>query len=275
MRTTRSAKSFGLGLVLAGLLVPSAAMAQDLRPSVAQQIKLGQDAKADILKKEKALPSSDPRVVEVRRIGRRIVEMIPTADRKKRPFQYSFDVIDSKDVNAFALPGGPVFMYTGLLDKLKTEDELAGILAHEVTHVQNQHWASAYADNQKRQLGIGLLLGVFGIGRTGTQIAGLVDTLAFSLPYSRKHEIEADDKGFDYMVKAGYNPNGMADVFELLAKEGGGGSGAEWLSTHPDNSRRVREIRERIAKSKRTYPAEKRRANYRPQAAAQDSSKKD
>ncbi|HXH60789.1 MAG TPA: M48 family metallopeptidase [Fimbriimonadaceae bacterium] len=242
---------------MAALLVtPVTARADMFKPSIQDQIKLGQRAANDLREQETILPDSDPRVKELRKLGNMLVSDIPEEERKKKPFQYTFDIIDSKDINAFALPGGPVFFYTGLLNYLNTEDELVGVLAHELTHVRNEHWASAYADNQKRQLGISLALILLRANRTVFDVASVSDTLLFTLPYSRKHETEADTVGYDLMVKAGYNPQGMVDVFTLLKEKGGGSGSDEWLSTHPDSDRRIKNIEGRISASHQRFPPE-------------------
>lgn len=227
------------------------------KPSIQDQIKLGQKAAEQVRKEEKILPDSDPRVKLVRRLGQQLVALIPEEERKKKPFQYTFDVIDSKEINAFALPGGPIFLYTGLLDHLTTEDQVAGILGHELTHVKNEHWASAYADNQKRQLGLAVVLILLNANQTAFDIASVSDALLFQLPYSRKHETESDKVGYDLVVKAKMNPQGMVDVFTVLKEKGGSSRTAEWLSTHPDSDRRISAIKKRITDSGVTYPAQK------------------
>lgn len=235
-----------------------AVQADMFKPGVKDQIALGKRAAAQVRKEEKDLPDDDPRVREIRRLGEKLVALIPAAERKKKPFEYTFDVIESKEMNAFALPGGPIFLYTGLLDKLDSEDEVVGILAHELTHVRNEHWASAYADNQKRKLGITVLLTIFNASDTVFNVAGISDTLIFELPYSRKHETEADMWGYDLASKADYSPQGMIDVFNVLKKApgGSGGKGNEWISDHPALDNRIKRINDRMQKESRVFPAE-------------------
>lgn len=245
-------------LALLVALAPGLVAADPFKPGIQDQIKLGQRGAEQVRQEEKVLPDSDPRVKEIREIGAKIVALIPADERKKHPFKYSFDVVDSKEVNAFALPGGPIFFYTGLMDRFSTEDQLAGVLAHEIVHVRNQHWASAYADNMKRRLGISALLFLLGAGDTAFDIAGVADTLLFTLPYSRKHETESDDQGYELMVRAGYNPEGFAQSFETLKRAGGGG-GVEWMNTHPDLDRRITRIRDRVKKDTRRFPAQRTR----------------
>ncbi|HMS56881.1 MAG TPA: M48 family metalloprotease, partial [Fimbriimonadaceae bacterium] len=186
----------------------------------------------------------------LRRVASKLMAAMP--EKERQTWQFSFDVIDSKEVNAFALPGGPTFFYTGLLDKLKTEDELAGILGHELVHTRNQHWASAYADNQKRRLGITAILTILRAKDIVWDLASIGDDLIFGLPYSRRHETDADMIGLKNMVDAGYNPAGMANVFRMLSQQGG--KPPEFLSTHPEDKNRVKKIEDEAAKMNRTFP---------------------
>jgi predicted Zn-dependent protease len=224
------------------------------KPSKADQVKLGLRAASEIRRKERVLPGSDPRVEKVREVAARLLAANP--DGKNEPWNYSFDVISNKQINAFALPGGPVFFYTGLLDRFRTEDQLAAVLAHELVHVRREHWAYAYADQQKRSLGLSVLLLLFRANRTVTDIASISNELLLTLPYARGHETQADDAGFEMMVRAGYNPQGMADVFKMLRQSSSGGKPPEFLSTHPDDRGRINRIEEKVRRSER---------NFRPQ----------
>ncbi len=231
------------------LLFPATSSAQFTfkKPSADQQIKLGEQAANDLRKHEKILPPSDPRVRLLRRVGQRLLTTI----KDDEPWEFTFDVIESKEVNAFALPGGSTFFYTGLLDRLKTEDELAGVLGHELTHVRHEHWAKRVAEENKRNL---LLTGLLIFGRannTAAGLAGLGNDL-YSMQFSRGDENNADITGFTMMTDAGYNPYGMADVFRML--ESLGGKQPEFLSDHPSDKNRVNRIEDLAVKSGKTYP---------------------
>jgi len=239
-----------LTAAVAILAIPSA-HADAFKPSKAEQVKLGKEAAKDVRQKMKVLPSSDERVRVLRRVASKI---LATVDDSKEPWEYSFDVIDAKDVNAFALPGGPTFFFTGLLNRMKTEDELAAVLAHELTHVRREHWAYQYADSQKRSLGLSLILIFARANRTAADITSLANSL-FDLKFSRQHESQADDQGMDMMVSAGYNPQGMVDVFTMLRDTAKGGRPPEFLSSHPDDKNRISHIKERADGLKRTFPA--------------------
>lgn len=238
----------------AALGATALAPAQFSKPSAKQQVSLGKQAAGEVRQKEKVLPASDQRVQILRKVARRVLSGVNDGNQ---PWEYSFDVVDSNEVNAFALPGGPTFFYTGLLNRMKTEDELAAVLAHELTHVRKEHWAYQYRDQQKTNalFTIGAL--ILRPSRDVMNVAGLGLSVLVDLPFSRKHESEADSIGYDLMVKAGYNPQGMVDVFEMLRQSSNGGKPPEFLSTHPDDKNRIRSIQERIRREGKNYPAQK------------------
>lgn len=244
-----------LGLAALALGLTASAPAQLFsRPGEKQQLQLGKQAAAELRKKERVLPSSDPRVQTLRRVAQRILSTFHDRDK---PWEYSFDVIESKEINAFALPGGPTFFYTGLMDKLKTEDELAAVLGHELTHVRKEHWSYAYRDQQQRQGLLTLGAIILRPSRDVLDVASIGSSVLFDLPFSRKHESEADQGGFDAMVRAGYNPQGMVDVFTMLQESAGGGRPPEWLSDHPSDGNRIKNIRSMISQSGRNYPPQR------------------
>ena len=231
------------------LTIPASAPAQFnfKKPSSKDQIKLGRQAADDLRKKQKVLPAVDGRVRLLRRVGQRLLSTVNTNE----PWEYTFDVIDSKEVNAFALPGGSVFFYTGLLDRLKTEDELAGVLGHELTHVRREHWAKRVGDQQKRNL---FLTGLLILGKANNTTAGLASlgNEMVTMQFSRGDENDADIRGFGMMTAAGYNPQGMADVFRMLGSLGG--KQPEFLSDHPSDANRVKRIEDLAKKSGQSYP---------------------
>lgn len=210
-------------------------------PGVKEQIKLGNQAAQQVMRQYRVV--HDERAAEVERMGRRLLEALPANDRNQ--WDWHFYLIDSKEINAFALPGGNTFFFTGLYDKLHTEDELAAVMGHEMTHVRAQHWAHMAAAEQKRQMGLAVILGFTHAGSAWQNIAGLADSL-LNLRYSRKDEDQADAGGLKDMVAAGYNPQGMLDLFHVLQQSGGSG-GPAFLADHPLTSTRIEHARQRIA----------------------------
>lgn len=246
--------SFRSGVAALAIAMAAYAPAQFAKPSVSQQIKLGKSAATQLRKQEKVLPESDPRVQALRRVAHRILD---TFDDPKEPWEYSFDVIDSKEINAFALPGGPTFFYTGLMDRLKTEDELAAVLGHELTHVRKQHWAYQYRDQQNRDAIMALGALIARPNNTVMGAAGVASALVFDLPFSRKHESEADSQGYEAMIAAGYNPQGMVDVFRMLKETSQGGKTPEFLSDHPADEKRIQSIQDKIDHDGRKFPSQR------------------
>ena len=238
-------------LPVAALALSAAAPAQlfgiGKKPSSKDQIKLGRQAAQEIRKKEKVLPATDVRVRTLRRVAQRLLNTID----KDEPWEYTFDVIDSKQVNAFAFPGGAIFFYTGLYDRLKTEDELAGVLAHELIHVRREHWARRTGKQQSQNL---LITAALILGKANNSVATGVSALnsLYTMQFSRGDENDADIRGFEMLTKGGYNPQGMADVFRMLGSLGG--KQPEFLSDHPSDGKRVAKIEELARKSGKSYP---------------------
>ena len=168
----------------------------------------------------------------------------------RTPYRFRFTVLaDPETVNAFALPGGPIFITRGLLGRLENEAQLAGVLGHEVGHVINRDSAEQIAKSQLAQGLVGAV-GVatsdeHGRGQQAAQVAALVAQLV-QLKYGRNDELGADSMGVDLMSDAGYDPRALVGVMKILARAGGGSRQPEFFSTHPDPGNRGELIRARI-----------------------------
>jgi predicted Zn-dependent protease len=189
--------------------------------------------------------SQNPKARElVQRVGAKLVRDSVAA---KSPYKFSFHVLaDPRTVNAFALPGGPIFITEGLLRQLRTEGELAGVLGHEIGHVIARHSSERLA---KQQLTQGLISAVVvGSGDyTSAQIAQVAGSM-INMKYGREDELESDALGIRIAFEAGYDPRAMAGVMEILAKASGGSQQPEFASTHPAPENRQARIKEEIAK---------------------------
>lgn len=191
---------------------------------------------------------ADPSIPDAQRVaavGRRIVER---SNAGRSPYADSFRyhlLNDPETINAFALPGGPVFITEGLLRRLKSEDQLAGVLGHETGHVVNRHAAEQLAKGQLGAL-LGAAAGVAtddGSGRGNqTQAVAAVVNQMMQLRYSRQDESEADRYGVDAMAEAGYNPHAMLEVLEILKEASNGPHPPEFLSSHPLPETRIQEL---------------------------------
>lgn len=238
-----------LALLLALLIVsPAGLMAQSTPDlpnpgspkamSKQQQEQFGLKAMAQVYEQFPVLPDSDPLARYVQRLGRRLVSVIP----QQYSWPYQFHVIPEKEINAFALPGGPMFINVGAIQAASNEAELAGVMAHEMSHVYMQHTAKSIPKQEFTQMFTGILgavlpgTGVGNLARAGLQIgAGTI-----LMKYSRTDEAQADAVGAIIMYRAGYNPHALADFFRKL--EAQGGSGPQFLSDHPNPGNREQAI---------------------------------
>jgi Peptidase family M48 len=252
-RQLRTAR-FLVGPVTAVALVVSTASAQtqiqlhknNFTPE--QDVQLGREAAAEV---SRQLPMLDDRQTTefIRGIGNRLIDNIPPEFRQPA-FRYSFDVVNLREINAFALPGGPMFVNRGMIEAARSEGEVAGVMGHELAHVILRHGTAQATEGQKFQIGAmaGQILGSIIGGRTGAVVAqgSNIGIGTYFLKYSRKYEREADLFGAQLMARAGYDPRAMASMFETIERQGGS-SGPEWLSDHPNPGNRVQAINQEAA----------------------------
>jgi Zn-dependent protease with chaperone function len=220
--------------------VPTQVVAPKNPYSVEKDIELGRKA---ALQAERQLPLLNDQAAQdyVERVGRRLVEAIP-AEFQHPQFHYSFKVVDVRDLNAFALPGGFTYVNRGLIEAAHNEGELAGAMAHEISHVALRHGTAQAAKARKYQVGaaaVGILGTIFGgpaVGQLGQAGVG-----AYFMKYSREYEKQADILGSHIMANAGYDPHDLANIFRTLEQQGGSG-GPQWLSDHPNPGNRFEYI---------------------------------
>jgi hypothetical protein len=159
-------------------------------------------------------------------------------------------MVNQKEINAFALPGGPMFLNRGMIEAAKSEGEVAGVMAHELSHVALRHGTAQATKGQKFQIGsvLGQIAGAIVGGTAGSIISqGTQFGLgAAFLKYSREYESQADILGAQILARAGYDPRQMANMFKTIEAEGGG-SGPEWLSSHPNPGNRYEAINREAA----------------------------
>ncbi len=206
----------------------------------ADDVRLGREAAQEILKQTPLLTDASLHGY-LEQLGRRLVGVIPVPLQQKE-FVYTFDVADMADLNAFALPGGPMFVHRGIMKASKNEGELIGVMAHELSHVILRHGTAQQTKAEKFQLGAlaGQVIGSVVGGAAGSLIAqgSSFGVNTYFMKFSRDHEKQADILGAQLMAKAGYDPRDMASMFRTLEKEGGP-SGPQWLSSHPNPGNRA------------------------------------
>ncbi len=200
-----------------------------------QDVQLGREAAGQV---EQQLPllRDDNVNSYVNDIGRRLVASIP-AELRQPEFNYTFKVVNVREINAFALPGGPMYLNRGMIEAANTEGEVAGVVAHEISHVALRHGTAQATKATKYEIGTiaGAVIGAIVGGRAGSVIAqGTQFGLGTAfLRFSREFEKQADLEGSQIMARAGYDPREMANMFKTIEKQGGSG-GPQWLSDHPN-----------------------------------------
>jgi predicted Zn-dependent protease len=256
---------YGIGLLIALFGIVAYSMKTQVNPvtgekqhvdlTVDQEKALGLQAAPEMIAKMggQADPRTDPRARVVAEVGS---ELVRRSDAERSPYVGNFHFYllrDPQTINAFALPGGQIFITVALYEKLANEGQLAGVLGHEIGHVINRHSAQQMA---KGQLGK-VLAGAVAVGASGdrhgqqaTAAAMMADQM-LQLKFGRGDESEADHYGLIYMAEAGYDPTCMLDVMRILKEASGGGRQPEFLSTHPLPETRLREIEDAIRKA---YP---------------------
>ena len=209
----------------------------------ADDVKLGLEA-ANEAKQQLPMLNNDRIDSYVEDVGRRLAAAIP-AEFQHPEFHYTFDVVNQKEINAFALPGGPMFLNRGMIESSANEAEMAGVMAHELSHVALRHGTAQATKGAKFQIGAvaGQILGAIVGGTAGSVIAqgSQFGLGAYFLKYSREYESQADILGAQILARAGYDPRQMANMLKTIEKEGGS-SGPEWLSSHPNPGNRYERI---------------------------------
>jgi Zn-dependent protease with chaperone function len=249
MNTVRgriAARCAALVMSVAIVALPIATLAQTKisyhsnKYSVQDDVKLGRQAAAEAEKQFPLLRDSQASSY-VESVGQRLVAAIP-AEFQHPEFRYYFRVINASDINAFALPGGPMYVNRGMIQSARTEGEMAGVMAHELSHVALRHGTAQATKAQKYSLGAGIagILGTILAGPTVGQAAQVPFVVSF-LRYSREYETEADLLGARIMANAGYDPRELANMFQTIERQGGGGGGG-WFSDHPSPANRYARI---------------------------------
>jgi len=201
-------------------------------------------------------------VQRVRTIAQRLIPQTRVFRQDAPGWAWEANVLTSKDINAWAMPGGKMAVYTGLIERLNaTDDELAAVMGHEIAHALREHARERIARQMGTQaastigsIAIQILTGV----QLDPQIAGTVGQAVFVLPNSRENEQEADTIGVELMARAGYDPRAALSLWQKMGQATGGGGPPEFLSTHPSGATRLRDLQGYVDKVMPLYQAAKR-----------------
>lgn len=262
-------------MTLLGLLLPLAlsggcetnpytGRSQFLMTSVSEEMKMGAQAYDQVKSDPKMKTSQDPREIEpVKRVAARIVEAAKRSKYAEMAQQFQWEVAVIKDdqtANAFALPGGKMAVYTGIFPMAKTEAGLAAVMGHEVVHALARHGAERMSQGQATSIGVQVLGTAAGVG-TGSAALGQATMAALGvgaqvgmlLPFSRKHESEADYIGILLAADAGYDPRESVALWERMGQMSGGGAPAEFMSTHPSHETRIDQLKKWMPEAMAIY----------------------
>ena len=230
-------------------------VAPENKYQVEEDVKAGREAAREV---SQQLPMLRDDGIDdyVERVGQRLVQNIPNEFRHPE-FRYTFDVVNVSDLNAFALPGGPMYINRGMLQAAKNEGEVAGVLAHEISHVALRHGTAQAGKATPYQVGsiLGQIAGAI-IGGVAGQVLSIGSQVipgTVFLKYGREYERQSDLLGAQLMARSGYDPRDMANMFQTIQAKGGGG-GPEWLSSHPNPANRFEAINKEAASLRVTNP---------------------
>lgn len=232
------------GFALALLVLSATAVVAITLVSVEQEIEIGKQANAQVRTRTPELMDADV-VRYVRDIARRLVRVAPGPQ-----YPYSVAVADSREINAFALPGGPVWIHRGVLEKATNESQVAGVIAHEIAHIAVRHAANQLTTVTMAKWSLGLLGAMLGNsgGAGAAQVAAEFLASGVVLRFSRDDEREADRVGLTLLTRAGWDGRGMVELFEILKREAGRdpGSVEAFFSSHPSPQDRIKELQSAV-----------------------------
>jgi predicted Zn-dependent protease len=205
-------------------------------------------------------------IAEVGKVGKKIAAATEKYLRDNgfeseiQNFAWEFNTVKSDEINAFCMPGGKIVVYEGLLKLVSSDDELATVMGHEVAHAVARHSNERMSQEMLTQYGAAILDQALSnksavIQQVGSTVFGLGAQLGVMLPYSRKHELEADYMGLVLMTMAGYNPDKALTFWKKMAEASAGSASLELLSTHPSDSRRIAQIRQYLPEMEKYKPA--------------------
>jgi predicted Zn-dependent protease len=222
------------------MLVSEADVEQGAAQAYAQEVKKARDA---------GKLNTDPELTaRVRRIANRLIPATRTFRPDAPGWRWEINTLTTKDMNAYAMPGGKIMVYSGLVERLNLSDaELAAVIGHEISHALREHTRERVSRAYAQQIALTGLAVVSGAGQNTVDLANSVAAVTFQLPHSREQESEADVMGLELMARAGYDPRAAVSVWQKMMKAEQGAP-PEFLSTHPSPGNRIAELQAQVPK---------------------------
>ncbi|RYF39314.1 MAG: M48 family peptidase [Comamonadaceae bacterium] len=197
-------------------------------------------------------PDTHPQLVRLRTIAQRLIPHCVRWNDRARQWRWEVNLIGSKNINAFCMPGGKIAFFTGILDQLQlTDDEVGMVMGHEMAHALREHARARIAKSQGTGIGLSVLSQLLGLGQLG-DLAANVGTQLLTLKFSRSDETDADLVGLEIAARAGFNPDASVTLWQKMAKAGGG-KGPGFLSTHPSGPDRITQLQRNVPKVRALY----------------------
>ena len=193
-------------------------------------------------------PAGNPQLQRLQRIATKLVPQTAQWNDRSKGWRWEVNLIGSKQINAFCMPGGKIAFYTGILDQLSlTDDETAMIMGHEMAHALREHARARIAKSQGTGMLFSLGAQLFGLGQLG-DVAASLGTQLLTLRFSREDESDADLVGLEIAARGGYNPQASVTLWEKMGRAGGGAGGPNFLSTHPSGPQRIQQLQANVPK---------------------------
>ncbi len=193
-------------------------------------------------------PAGHPQLLRLHGVAKRLIPKTLQWNDRAQAWRWEVNLIGSKQINAFCMPGGKIAFYTGILEQLQlTDDEVAMIMGHEMAHALREHARARIAKSQGTGALLSLGAQLFGLGQLG-DVAASVGTQLLTLKFSREDETDADLVGLELAARGGYNPQASVSLWQKMAQAGGGAGGPSFLSTHPSGPQRIQELQDNVPK---------------------------
>ncbi len=208
--------------------------------------------------------NADRREVErLRNIARNLIPHAARFNSEAQRWRWEVNLVSSASVNAFCMPGGKIAFFSGILDALKLSDaEVAAIMGHEMAHALLEHGRARMSEQVLKSIGVSVAAAMLNLGQLSTELLAGAANLALTLPFSRRHETDADLAGMELAARAGYDPRAAAAVWhkmQRLGSQAGRGQPPQFLSTHPSHEARIRDVEANLPKVLPLYDAARRR----------------